>query len=65
MILCCIKTNDFILKSLGVVLYALVCGTLPFNGPTVQDLRNFVIKGKFRIPFFMSQGKPNNYSTAI
>ncbi|XP_076640385.1 serine/threonine-protein kinase SIK3 isoform X2 [Colletes latitarsis] len=40
--------------SLGVVLYILVCGALPFDGPTMQLLRSVVISGKFRIPFFMS-----------
>ncbi|XP_012280927.1 serine/threonine-protein kinase SIK3 isoform X2 [Orussus abietinus] len=40
--------------SLGVVLYVLVCGALPFDGPTMQSLRSVVISGKFRIPFFMS-----------
>ncbi|XP_056645407.1 serine/threonine-protein kinase SIK3-like isoform X1 [Diorhabda sublineata] len=41
--------------SLGVVLYVLVCGSLPFDGPTLHALRNVVIEGKFRIPYFMSQ----------
>lgn len=41
--------------SLGVVLYVLVCGALPFDGATLHDLRSVVICGKFRIPFFMSQ----------
>ncbi|XP_057318400.1 serine/threonine-protein kinase SIK3-like isoform X2 [Microplitis mediator] len=40
--------------SLGVVLYVLVCGALPFDGPTMKSLRSVVISGKFRIPFFMS-----------
>lgn len=43
--------------SLGVVLYVLVCGALPFDGATLHDLRSMVVSGKFRIPFFMSQGK--------
>lgn len=45
------------MQSLGVVLYVLVCGALPFDGPTMQLLRSVVIAGKFRIPFFMSAGK--------
>ncbi|XP_068601452.1 serine/threonine-protein kinase SIK3 homolog [Brachionichthys hirsutus] len=40
--------------SLGVVLYVLVCGALPFDGSTLQNLRSRVLSGKFRIPFFMS-----------
>ncbi|KAK9509203.1 hypothetical protein O3M35_006567 [Rhynocoris fuscipes] len=41
--------------SLGVVLYVLVCGSLPFDGPTLCSLKNKVLSGKFRIPFFMSR----------
>lgn len=43
--------------SLGVVLYALVCGALPFDGTTILELKSRVVQGKFRIPFFMSQGE--------
>ncbi|KAI2656546.1 hypothetical protein H4Q32_013504 [Labeo rohita] len=39
--------------SLGVVLYVLVCGALPFDGSTLQNLRARVLSGKFRIPFFI------------
>ncbi|XP_048487957.1 serine/threonine-protein kinase par-1 isoform X3 [Plutella xylostella] len=41
--------------SLGVVLYVLVCGALPFDGGTLHELRAAVLAGKFRIPYFMSQ----------
>ncbi|XP_058635043.1 serine/threonine-protein kinase SIK1-like isoform X1 [Onychostoma macrolepis] len=41
--------------SLGVLLYVLVCGTLPFDGTTLPALRRRVIDGRFRVPFFMSQ----------
>lgn len=45
-----------VLQSLGVVLYVLVCGALPFDGGTLSELRSVVLSGKFRIPYFMSQG---------
>ncbi|XP_062303529.1 serine/threonine-protein kinase SIK1-like isoform X2 [Osmerus eperlanus] len=41
--------------SLGVVLYVLVCGALPFDAPSLHMLRQKVTEGRFRIPFFMSQ----------
>ena len=47
------------LQSLGVVLYVLVCGALPFDGSTSQSLRSRVLDGRFRIPFFMSTGEHN------
>ncbi|KAI9189429.1 hypothetical protein H9P43_000862 [Blastocladiella emersonii ATCC 22665] len=40
--------------SLGVVLYVLVCGALPFDGPNLQKLRARVLTGKFKIPFYMT-----------
>lgn len=45
-----------LLQSLGVVLYVLVCGALPFDGSTLQSLRDRVLSGRFRIPYFMSTG---------
>lgn len=44
-------------QSLGVVLYVLVCGALPFDGSTLQSLRDRVLSGRFRIPYFMSSGE--------
>ncbi|XP_059402947.1 serine/threonine-protein kinase SIK2-like isoform X3 [Carassius carassius] len=41
--------------SMGVVLYVLVCGTLPFDGPSLPVLRQRVLEGRFRIPYFMSE----------
>ena len=40
--------------SLGVVLYAMVCGYFPFQGSNNQDLCRKIVKGRFECPSFMS-----------
>ena len=52
------------LQSLGVVLYVLVCGALPFDASTLPALRDRVLSGRFRIPFFMSTGKKFSHANS-
>lgn len=40
--------------SLGVVLYVLVCAALPFDGESVHEVRDRVLEGRFRVPYYMS-----------
>ena len=40
--------------SLGVVLYVLICGTLPFDGSTLVAVRQRVLSGDFKVPFYMT-----------
>ena len=41
--------------SLGVILYVLTTGYLPFDGKTLAEMRESVCKAKFRIPFYLSE----------
>lgn len=40
--------------SLGVILFKLVSGALPFDGSSLSELRDRVLRGRYRIPFYMS-----------
>ena len=39
---------------MGVILYTLVSGSLPFDGANLKELRDRVLRGKYRIPFYMT-----------
>ena len=43
------------------MLYVMVCNALPFHGKNIPELRNRVLAGRFRIPFFMSEGSVKLY----
>ena len=40
--------------SCGIILYALVCGFLPFEDPDTTELYRKILKGKYSIPDFLS-----------
>jgi len=40
--------------SLGVLLYAMVTGTLPFKAKTLPDLQKAILKGNYDLPEFLS-----------
>src|SRR5690242_8334881 len=42
--------------SLGVLMFAMLCGYFPFQGQTTQELAVKIQKGVFRIPEFVTPG---------
>ncbi len=45
--------------SLGVLLYALLCGSLPFDDPTLGILYRKIQNGKYDEPRWLSEGSKN------
>ncbi len=43
--------------SLGVILFALLSGRLPFDAPVIGDLYEQIGKGKYVVPSHFSSGK--------
>ena len=41
--------------SLGVVLYAMLCGTVPFKASNMKDLHKLILKGDFSFPCEISR----------
>jgi serine/threonine protein kinase len=40
--------------SLGVLLYAMVCGTVPFKAQTMPQLHKLILQGRFHLPNHLS-----------
>ena len=36
--------------SLGVLLFAMLCGTVPLKAPTLEELHKLILAGEFSIP---------------
>ena len=45
--------------SCGVILFALVCGYLPFEDPNTAQLYKKILSGNFEIPKYVSSGAKN------
>ena len=42
------------LWSLGVLLFAMLCGTVPFKAQTLEELHKLILKGEFKFPIDLS-----------
>ena len=40
--------------SCGIILYALICGFLPFEDPDTAELYKKILKGFYQVPVFVS-----------
>ena len=40
--------------SLGVLLFAMLCGTVPFKASNLEDLHKLILKGEFNFPCELS-----------
>ena len=45
--------------SCGVILYALICGYLPFEDPNTSNLYKKILNGEFKMPKFLSKEAQN------
>ena len=41
--------------SLGVLLYAMLCGTVPFKAPTLEELHKLILAGEYHLPEELSK----------
>jgi len=51
--------------SLGVILYSLTCGKLPFSGADNSEIANNIIDGVYRVPSFCSKSLCNLISSML
>mmetsp|Transcript_41041 Transcript_41041/g.121702 ORF Transcript_41041/g.121702 Transcript_41041/m.121702 type:complete len:411 (-) Transcript_41041:98-1330(-) len=42
--------------SSGIVLFAMLCGRVPFRGESLGDLKRSIMRGKFQLPAHVSEG---------
>lgn len=48
------KGNNVDIWSCGVILFALICGYLPFEDPDTSKLYKKILSGEFKMPSFVS-----------
>lgn len=51
--------------AMGVLLYALLCGSFPFRGQNDRDLYRKIVRGVFHVPEFVGDGARNVLSRAL
>ena len=59
------KTNTLIVSFLGVILFALLCGHLPFDDDNMKELYKKIANGTYKTPDYLPSGKVNPYYRLI
>lgn len=50
---------------MGVMLYVLVCGKLPFEGHDFLSLFTRILHADYKLPEFVSPGTPSDFSALL
>ena len=51
--------------AMGVLLYALLCGSFPFRGQNDRDLYRKIVRGVFHIPDFVGEGSASCWKSRV